>query len=695
MGTAREFHVKTGLTVDSGNVTLSSGNLVVNSGYIDIDNIKLDGQTISTVAGNDDINITPHGTGEVNISKVDIDAGAIDGTTIGATSASTGSFTSLAATGTSTLTTVDIGGGAIDGTTIGATTAAAGTFAALTGTGLDINGNADISGTTLMSGAISTGAAAADTTITQVNSAANAAGRTFTLQSGSPPTGGTDDTGVGGNLILAGGKGKGTAAGGSILFKVADGGSTGSSLNTLATALTIADDKSLTVAGTVTVGVDDTGHDVKFFGATSGNSMLWDESANQLKIVGTVDTVALDVDTGDFTVGAYGLTNAGAATISSMAGNWTNAGRTVADLGTVTTADIDGGTIDGVSIGVTTQATSIRGATVQGTTYVSGGKLVIDTNTVIDDNSFVMTPSTNDTVTIAAATNGALAITTVDAAGYDADIAVTADGDITLNTLNTDNSGNDARINFQYNSSTKVAIKSGATSGTPVLDVTGNVDISGSLIGPSSAAGVTNIKASGYIESGHARMRASDGIRDDVDLRAGDTSGTHHILDIDGTNFYSSDTLAVTEVSGREKIPGGGYATAGTSNGANTGSVGLVGLNIENTNDDLFQAVEAFCVMSIKNATGTIKKRVVNKIIAYVSTGGQSGALAVENYAILETGDTNLGKFHFVFQSESGGAGHDAMTLVFKYTSPYTHSSNDETSYSFNMNGLSLTGIGG
>ena len=38
--------------------------------------------------------------------------------------------------------------------------------------------------------------------------------------------------------------------------------------------------------GTFTVGVDDTGHDVKFFGATSGSYMLWDESADDLVIVG-------------------------------------------------------------------------------------------------------------------------------------------------------------------------------------------------------------------------------------------------------------------------------------------------------------------------------------------------------------------------------------------------------------------------
>ena len=41
----------------------------------------------------------------------------------------------------------------------------------------------------------------------------------------------------------------------------------------------------------------------------------------------------------------------GALTIASFGGNWTNAGRTVADAGILTTVDINGGTIDGVIIG--------------------------------------------------------------------------------------------------------------------------------------------------------------------------------------------------------------------------------------------------------------------------------------------------------------------------------------------------------
>lgn len=41
--------------------------------------------------------------------------------------------------------------------------------------------------------------------------------------------------------------------------------------------------------GLVTVGVDGTGHDVKLFGDTAGRSWLWDESADKMIVSGTAD----------------------------------------------------------------------------------------------------------------------------------------------------------------------------------------------------------------------------------------------------------------------------------------------------------------------------------------------------------------------------------------------------------------------
>jgi cytoskeletal protein CcmA (bactofilin family) len=55
--------------------------------------------------------------------------------------------------------------------------------------------------------------------------------------------------------------------------------------------------------GTLTVGVDDTGHDVKFFGATSGKYMEWDESADQLDVTGSFDVTGNSTMVGTLTVG--------------------------------------------------------------------------------------------------------------------------------------------------------------------------------------------------------------------------------------------------------------------------------------------------------------------------------------------------------------------------------------------------------
>lgn len=53
------------------------------------------------------------------------------------------------------------------------------------------------------------------------------------------------------------------------------------------TADTLVVTATSTFNGTVTVGVNGTGKDVKFFGDTSGKSWLWDESADKMIVTGT------------------------------------------------------------------------------------------------------------------------------------------------------------------------------------------------------------------------------------------------------------------------------------------------------------------------------------------------------------------------------------------------------------------------
>ena len=87
-------------TSGTGDMTLST-NSGTNSGSI----VIADG-------ANNDITLTPNGTGVVNISKVDINGGAIDGTTIGSSSASSGAFTTLTSSGN-----LDVTGGKITSST--------------------------------------------------------------------------------------------------------------------------------------------------------------------------------------------------------------------------------------------------------------------------------------------------------------------------------------------------------------------------------------------------------------------------------------------------------------------------------------------------------------------------------------------------------------------------------------------------
>ena len=81
-----------------------------------------------------------------------------------------------------------------------------------------------------------------------------------------------------GAITTAGGMGLGSSAvvGGNLtIFGVVDAVGT--------TNLDAVDiDGAVQIDGAVTVGVDDTGYDVKFFGATSGQYLLWDESADDL-----------------------------------------------------------------------------------------------------------------------------------------------------------------------------------------------------------------------------------------------------------------------------------------------------------------------------------------------------------------------------------------------------------------------------
>ena len=161
----------TGITVPNGakaHLYADGTNVVQASDFfaeLNVDNININGNTISSTDSNGNIAITPDGTGEVDISKVDIDSGAIDGTTIGATSASTGVFTQVDIEAQGDLRLQDSTGGeyvALQAPT--AVTSYTLTFPTALGTNgqiLQIDGSGNLSFTDQASGGITTGKAIA------------------------------------------------------------------------------------------------------------------------------------------------------------------------------------------------------------------------------------------------------------------------------------------------------------------------------------------------------------------------------------------------------------------------------------------------------------------------------------------------------------------------------------------------------
>jgi hypothetical protein len=96
-------------------------------------------------------------------------------------------------------------------------------------------------------------------------------------------------------------------------------------------------DGAVQIDAALTVGVDDTGYDVKFYGATGGAYMLWDESADDLILAG-----------------AAGLSVAGVATFSStVAGafNGTLGATTPASVAATTLSTTGAATIEGLTVG--------------------------------------------------------------------------------------------------------------------------------------------------------------------------------------------------------------------------------------------------------------------------------------------------------------------------------------------------------
>ena len=97
-------------------------------------------------------------------------------------------------------------------------------------------------------------------------------------------------------------------------------------------------DGTVQIDGAVTVGVDDTGHDVKFYGDTAGQYMLWDQSADELVLTG--DTKLSFHDGG----GGENIIATSDAHLEVNAGTTLDITAPTVDINASTTLNVDGET---------------------------------------------------------------------------------------------------------------------------------------------------------------------------------------------------------------------------------------------------------------------------------------------------------------------------------------------------------------
>ena len=161
-------------------------------------------------------------------------------------------------------------------------------------------------------------------------------------------------------------------------------------------------DGAVQIDGTVTVGVDDTGQDVKFFGATASAYLLWDESADKLLTAGAA---VVDIVKDKLLIGGTAVTTT-AAELNVL--DAVSAGTVTASLGVVVDSNKDIGTFRNITLSGELDAGSLDvsgNADIDGTTNLDA--VDIDGAVQIDSTVTVGVDDTGYDVKFFGATSGA------------------------------------------------------------------------------------------------------------------------------------------------------------------------------------------------------------------------------------------------------------------------------------------------
>jgi len=391
----------------------------------------------------------------------------------------------------------------------------------------------------------------------------------------------------------------------------------------------------------------------------------------------------------------------------------------------ISRADINAGTIDATSVGSTTASTGdftaltadtslvVTGTadnSITGASLTSNGITKTVASHVGEQALMVQTKSGSSSATITKAgniTNGAATFTISDGSNTSAlrvgmringtgistaakIASIDSSTQITMN-VNATATVSGGNVSFTpevlqvqyhtgstYNDALSVSANSGRVGIKKEPHTSDALNIGGSTRMTGSLNAVVNVNASGYIHGASGKLRNSDG------FPTGTANGTQHILEVDGTNFYTSKTIEQT--------------ISGNVNPGN--KITIMGINTSDDNDDTFQAVEVFGMMSIINSSNIIKYRYVQKLYGVYNKNGTF----IDEVTTMEFGDKGFGSGTFFIDKDTIAdgtlTGNHGMIIGFKQNAYANNSTfgdranGDVIHLSVNVNGLASSGMG-
>ena len=345
---------------------------------------------------------------------------------------------------------------------------------------------------------------------------------------------------------------------------------------TIATSdITVGSGKELDVsAGTLTLADDQISGD-KVEGGTIAATTI--TSLSSTSVSSTHVTASGHISGSVTSTGSFGRINSSTIDIDSIQGNWTNAGNTIADLGTVTVVNIDSGTIDGAQIG-----TSDITVGTDKTLDVSDGTLTLADDQISGDKVEGGTIAST-TITSLASTN---IVTTHLTASNDVSSSITSTGSFGfLNVPGDAIVGGTLRAQEFHTEfvSASVIFESGSTQFGDTLDDThtfsGSLQITGSVTGsPDTSASFGHVLAFGNMEAlGTGSFR---------------TLNVVNQIESQGRTFspgYTSTGLNEfidTDITGRLNVVGNITGSNFSGSSTSTGSFGRVEMSTGKVNGD-------------------------------------------------------------------------------------------------------------